>query len=205
MLKRAFLAVDLRVLQKELLSGIKTIVAEELASHFSELKADQHANLSGKLFRIMHQAFDKHTVMDSADQMKAVANSIMPAFVEFIGKEKAAGSLTADVSLDTLAQLSSQIADKATVLHHVLRSEFFSGSRGASPAAPHLGRTKAIYTFIREKLGVRMHGGENFRQFENGLGVDDVSIGQNISKIYEVCVASPSYTHVSLTILSIRL
>ncbi|KAF9049807.1 L-Aspartase-like protein [Panaeolus papilionaceus] len=178
-------AVDLRVLQKELLSGIKTIVAEELVSHFSELKADQHANLSGKLFRIMHQAFDKHTVMDSADQMKAVANSIMPAFVEFIGKEKAAGSLTADVSLDTLAQLSSQIADKATVLHHVLRSEFFSGSRGASPAAPHLGRTKAIYTFIREKLGVRMHGGENFRQFENGLGVDDVSIGQNISKIYE--------------------
>ena len=31
-----------------------------------------------------------------------------------------------------------------------------------------------------------MHGSENFKSFSNGIGVDEVSIGQNISKIYEV-------------------
>ena len=31
-----------------------------------------------------------------------------------------------------------------------------------------------------------MHGSENFKSFPNGIGADEVSIGQNISKIYEV-------------------
>jgi phenylalanine ammonia-lyase len=30
-----------------------------------------------------------------------------------------------------------------------------------------------------------MHGSENFKSFPNGIGADEVSVGQNISKIYE--------------------
>jgi phenylalanine ammonia-lyase len=42
-----------------------------------------------------------------------------------------------------------------------------------------------IYQFVRITLGVKMHGVENHSTFANGLGLDDVTIGQNISLIQE--------------------
>jgi len=34
-------------------------------------------------------------------------------------------------------------------------------------------------------LGIKMHGIENLNYFANGLGVDDLTMGQNISLIHE--------------------
>lgn len=42
-----------------------------------------------------------------------------------------------------------------------------------------------VYQYIRTTLGVKMHGHENNTVFANGLGGDDVSIGENISAIQE--------------------
>ncbi|KAG8850003.1 hypothetical protein FRB91_009457 [Serendipita sp. 411] len=42
-----------------------------------------------------------------------------------------------------------------------------------------------MYEFIRVQLGVSMHGSENLNGFEGGLHSTQMSIGQNITKIYE--------------------
>jgi phenylalanine ammonia-lyase len=45
-----------------------------------------------------------------------------------------------------------------------------------------------------------MHGSENYARFVNGLGVEDVSIGENISRIHEV-----SNQHMRLVVIITRL
>lgn len=123
--------------------------------------------------------------MDNADQMHQVASSTVPFLLEFF--QQNFGNADA-ISLCTLSRFQNNIAKKATALHHELRKAFLTGGRGPAPASPYLGLTRSIYEFIRKDLSVKMHGNENLEGFPNGIGVDNISIGQNISKIYEAGV-----------------
>ncbi|KAJ3513420.1 hypothetical protein NLJ89_g2951 [Agrocybe chaxingu] len=62
---------------------------------------------------------------------------------------------------------------------------YLSGARGPAPASRYLNKTCPVYEFVRLTLGIRMHGSENYHHFVNGLGVEDVTVGQNISLIHE--------------------
>jgi phenylalanine ammonia-lyase len=167
------------------LDGLKIILKEEVVSGFgSFVDADAQTSLSGKLFRTMEQTFDKTTVMDSADQMQAIAASTTPVILDlFSGVER---SDAFGPSLSTLSDFRSRVATKATALYEKLRREYLSGSRGPTPAIAKLGKTRGMYSYIRKNLAIKMHGTENFTHFPNGIGIDDVSAGENISKIYEV-------------------
>lgn len=57
-----------------------------------------------------------------------------------------------------------------------------SGELSAAPASPHLNK-HVVYQFIRLTLGIRMYDSENFNYFAGGLGVEDITIGQNVSLI----------------------
>jgi len=179
-------ALDLRVLRGEFLDGLKIILEEEVVSGFgSFVDAAAQTSLSGKLFRTMEQTFDKTTVMDSADQMQAIAASSTPVILDlFNGVERSDAAF--GPSLSTLSDFCFRVATKATALHEKLRREYLSGSRGPTPAIAKLGKTRSMYSYIRKDLAIKMHGTQNFTQFPNGIGIDDVSAGENISKIYEV-------------------
>jgi len=179
-------ALDLRTLRAEFLRGLEGILQEGLASSFgSFVTSAQRTQLSANLFEIMSQTFDKTTVMDSADQMHAIAASTTSMILDFFNDTNAIGSSAPSPSFNSLGEFRSRVATKATELHENLRRQYLTGIRGPTPATTELGKTKLMYEFIRKDLGVKMHGGENHIQFVNGAGVDDVSIGQNISKIYE--------------------
>lgn len=178
-------ALDLRVLRGEFLDGLKSIVEEEVVLGFSSfISAAAHTSLSGKLFKIMEQTFDKTTVMDSADQMQAIAASTTPVILDLFSDVERSDAASGP-SLKTLADFRSRVASKATDLHEKLRREYLSGSRGPTPAITKLGKTRGMYSYIRKDLAIKMHGAQNFSQFPNDIGVDDVSAGENISKIYE--------------------
>jgi phenylalanine ammonia-lyase len=143
----------------------------------------------------MTHAFDKSTNMDSADQMHQVASSAIPAILKFFEQHPdiSANSL----SLSEISDFQTRFAEKATGLHYSLRKEFLSGARGVTPASEYLGLTRRVYEFVRKDLGVRMHGEENLALFPHGINADNGTIGQNISKIYEVrpyMRFSPLYT-----------
>ncbi|KAF5380560.1 hypothetical protein D9615_004482 [Tricholomella constricta] len=179
-------ALDIRALQSEFATGLETIVDDELTCAFGEfLSASQKTILAKKLLSIMTVTLDKTSTMDSVDRMNAVAASTTTTFVDFLaGPEFAEASFTT-TAIPLISTFRSQVASRAANLLDQLRRDYLSGERGAAPAAPYLNKTRAIYEFVRVTLGVRMHGSENYARFVNGLGVEDVSIGQNISLIHE--------------------
>ncbi|RXW24998.1 hypothetical protein EST38_g852 [Candolleomyces aberdarensis] len=178
-------ALDLRAMQEELLNGLEEIVEAEMGSSFSSFCAESFSlnELSRKLMGEMHQTLDKTTTMDNVDRMQAVASSTSTILLKEFTTSTAITN--AGDALAAIPEFQSRVANKAIELQERLRKEFLSGERGPAPAAPLLGKTKVLYTFIRQNLGVRMHGTENFGHFKNGIGRDEVSIGQNISVIYE--------------------
>ncbi|KIM47098.1 hypothetical protein M413DRAFT_422798 [Hebeloma cylindrosporum] len=178
-------AMDLRALRLEFLDGLKVILEEEADAGFgSFIAAPAQNTLSGKLFRVMEQTFDKTTVMDSADQMHAVAASSTPVIIDFFNSAGLSDNFSAP-SLGDLSDFRSRVSTKATVLHEKLRREYLFGSRGPTPAIAKLGKTRSMYAFIRKDLEVKMHGTQNFGPISNGVVENDISVGENISKIYE--------------------
>jgi len=156
---------------------------EEVTSSFGTFVASsQQASLISKLFVTTEHTFDKTTIMDSADQMRAIAASTTPIILDVFSE---GDDNSASPSFASFAQFRTRIVIKATALHAKLRDEYLTGVRGPIPASTYLGKTKPMYEFIRKTLGIKMHGCENIAMFPNGIGTDDVSIGQNVSKIYE--------------------
>jgi len=168
-----------------LITGFSTLLREELdAIFFSIIPSSEQDTFHSDLLAAMSLAFDKSTIMDSADQMHQVASSAIPLILKFFKQHPELS--TDSLSLSVLSDFQARFAERATELHHLLRKEFLSGARGVAPASEYLGSTRRVYEFVRRELGVKMHGNENFTMFPRGINADNGSIGQNISKIYEV-------------------
>ena len=190
--------LDLRALRLEFFLSMETILKEELTTSFSTcLSPSNQSSLYNKIIKTMMDTFDKTTTMDSADQMFAVASSSTSILIDFFERPEYTGDGTFTVpSLSDISTFRTRVSTRLTARHAELRGDFLTRKRGTAPASPYLGRTRGMYEFIRQELGIPMHGSENFRMFANGLGVDEPSIGQKISKIYEVrcycvfCIAS---------------
>ncbi|KAJ6499217.1 phenylalanine ammonia-lyase [Mycena sanguinolenta] len=168
-------ALDLRAMYEEFSTALGNIVREELRASFGAAVVD--AKMTDAVFNVMKATLERTSTMDAADQMREVACSSSTILLNFFASaQRPCGDIPA---------FQASVALRAETLLNKLRGEFLSGQRGASPASPFLGRTKPVYEFVRLTLGIKMHGAENYNLFANELGVDDVTVGQNISTIYE--------------------
>ncbi|KAJ7182481.1 L-Aspartase-like protein [Mycena crocata] len=170
-------AVDLRALQDEFLSGLRDIVAEEVVVSFRH--AFQDPGLLVSIGSLMGSALERTGTMDAVDQMREMVSSSSTFLLNYF--------TSSDVEFDFAAipNFQMRVAERGAALLQTLRGAFLSGERGATPASGYLGKTNLLYDFVRHKLNIKLHGIENYSGFPNGLGVDDVTIGQNISLIYE--------------------
>ncbi|KAF7351061.1 Phenylalanine ammonia-lyase [Mycena sanguinolenta] len=177
-------AYDLRALQADFRRGLAEIVQEELSSHFgAHFSNVDDLPLLNKVLTTMYNVVDHTTTMDASARMVKVAESTTSILVEFF-------MATSDTSL-SVAALSAlpnyreAVATRAAAKLVALREEYLLGARGPAPASAWLEKTLPIYEFIRVTLGIRMHGAENLTAFSEGLGVQDVTVGQNVSLIHE--------------------
>ncbi|KAJ7647247.1 L-Aspartase-like protein [Roridomyces roridus] len=170
-------ALDLRALQEEFVAGLCDIVRQELGNSFGTSLVQP--TFVREVCNTMRATLERTSTMDAVDQMREVTSSSSTLLLNFFAKGSQASILGG------IPAFQETVASQGVALLNKLRGEFLSGQRGATPASRYLGKTRAVYEFIRVKLGVKMHGEENFNSFENGLGVDDVTLGQNISVIYE--------------------
>ncbi|KAF8799644.1 phenylalanine ammonia-lyase [Phlegmacium glaucopus] len=179
-------ALDLRSLQHEFHEGLIKIASEEFSTAFGSILSENDAiAIKAKVASALHDTFDATSTMDAAERMQKVAASTTIPLLDFF-----TGSSSCDPSLVGSALISiptfrARVASRAFSLLDGLRKDYLSGARGAAPASPSLNKTRPVYEFIRLTLGIRMHGSENYHRFVNGLGVDDVTIGQNVSLIHE--------------------
>ncbi|EIM82653.1 phenylalanine ammonia-lyase [Stereum hirsutum FP-91666 SS1] len=176
-------ALDLRALQFEFYSEVGGIVREELHRHFSSLLAP--ADITCLLTTIMpkiRKSLDETAKMDAVPRMKQVASSSVDTLLDFISthSNSPAGNILSAITgfRDSFALRASKSLDS-------LRSAFLRNGRGPAPASPYLKNTRPLYEFVRNTLGIKMHGIENLGGFSEGLGVQAVSTGENISRIHE--------------------
>ncbi|KAF8967957.1 L-Aspartase-like protein [Flammula alnicola] len=179
-------ALDLRALQHEFHEGLTKIVSEEFAAAFgSLLSEDASAKIISKVTIAMHDTFDATSTMDARERVQKIAASSTTALLDFFtGPSFADASLVAG-ALTSIPSFRSLVAERLYTLLDELRRDYLSGARGPAPAIPYLNKTRSVYEFVRVTLGIRMHGSENYHRFENGLGVEDVTVGQNVSLIHE--------------------
>ncbi|KAH9050941.1 phenylalanine ammonia-lyase [Lactarius deliciosus] len=175
-------AFDIRALQADFNRELISIVEEELSAHFGRsLSRHESSAVFRDILKSMYRTLDSTTTMDAAPRMTKVAGASVSVLVDFF----TTGPSVDPSALSAVPAFRASVASRATSLLVTLRKEYLSGTRGPAPASKYLNKTRPIYEFVRKTLGIRMHGSENESAFANGLGVEDVTIGQNVSLIHE--------------------
>ncbi|VDC04879.1 unnamed protein product [Peniophora sp. CBMAI 1063] len=169
-------AIDLRALQADFNAGVQQIVRELLATSFAAY-GDTDVLLLPRVLPAIRAALDTTGTMDAVERMVAVAAATAPVLIDALANS--------GCPLDAIVGFRAAFASRSATLFQSLRGEYLQGKRGRTPGAHLLNRTRSLYEYVREELGVRMHGVENFELFSNGLGTDVPSIGHNVTKIYE--------------------
>jgi len=178
-------AVDLRAMQAEFAQIVDGLLNEEIEKLFSQSSLpgkSSEALIKGLTLRIreaFHSSLEMTTTMDASLRMLTAAKTSSTIFLDFLSAHP-----TFSISLQHITSFQSTLATRAATALEDLRLVYLSAPDGSTPASNWMGRTKAVYEFIRVSLGVRMHGLENYEKFENGIGAYG-SIGQDVSKIYD--------------------
>ncbi|TFK44883.1 L-Aspartase-like protein [Crucibulum laeve] len=179
-------AMDLRALQREFLIGLNKIAAGEFSAAFSShLSQTIMTSMLTKVCKVMEETFEATSTMDAPQRMQKIAASTSAILLEYLMSHAIQDPLVAGSMLGAIPLFHSQIASRAASLLDQLRRDYLSGARGPAPANRYLNKTRPVYEFIRVTLGIKMHGSENYNRFVNGLGVDDVTVGQSVSLIHE--------------------
>lgn len=179
------LALDLRALQQEFRDGLVKIIAEEIDSLFgSVLSNDESTSLKKGASSVMYDTFNATSTMDTAERMNKITSSCTTLLLDLFTSSSFAESAQM-TSLCSIPSFRARVSERLASLLDNLRRDYLSGARGPAPASRYLNKTRSVYEFVRITLGIRMHGSENYHHFEKGLGIEDVSLGQNISLIHE--------------------
>jgi len=178
-------ALDLRALQNELIDGLDKIASEELSLLFGpHLTQSELGETTSQVCAALQDTLNDTSTMDAAERMVKVAASSSTVLLDvFTGPSISCSNPGA--ALASIPVFRSKVAARAESLLDELRRAYLFGGRGASPASPHLNKTRPVYEFVRLTLGIKMYGGENYNSFVNGMGVDEDIVGGNVSLIHE--------------------
>ncbi|KAF4621343.1 hypothetical protein D9613_000844 [Agrocybe pediades] len=179
-------ALDLRALQHEFYQGLHKITSEEFSNAFGHVISEEASGqVKRMLAMLMCDTFDATSTMDAKDRMVKVAASSSTCLVDFFTSPSYEQADSVGTALSAIPAFRSRVAPRLTVLLDELRRDYLSGARGPAPASRFLNKTRPVYEFVRVTLGIRMYGTENYHQFVNGVGIEDETVGQYVSRIHE--------------------
>lgn len=180
-------ALDLRALQHEFMEGLSKVVSEEADAHFHDLAPEADlTSLKKEMCITMHGSFESTSTVDNAARMVKVADSVTSLlFGALCQKVVESGPEIAVKAVSAIPKFRQAVSSRLSSLMDTLRKDYLTGTRGPAPASAYLNKTRHVYEFVRIALGIKMHGVENFNYFENGMGVDDVTVGEKVSIINE--------------------
>ena len=167
-------------MQHEFQLEADNILREEVTRFFGpHLSGVDLSSLVPIISRHIRRSFEATSTMDASLRMRTVAAATTTPLVDFCAKHAGLAAL------DQIVQFRETLAQRMTSSLTRLREQYLNGEKGPAPASAYLGRSRPVYEFIRVTLGVRMHGAENLHKFSQGPGVEEHTIGQNISLIHE--------------------
>ncbi|KAI0090738.1 phenylalanine ammonia-lyase [Irpex rosettiformis] len=175
-------ALDLRALQYDYSASINTLTRDLLTRHFGTyLSTSQLDALYPRVTKAIAKALDATSNADAGSRLQQVAAATTTPIVDFCASE----GTDAITAITNIMAFRAELAEQGAIRLNALRAEYLEGKRGLAPASQYLGKTKALYEFVRITLGVRLHGLENLHNWEDGPGSEELTIGQNISLIHE--------------------
>lgn len=179
-------ALDLRALQKDFYEGLVRIISEEIDTAFSfVLSGEESLEIKKKVSSVMYETFNATSTIDTTERMKKIAGSSSTLLLDYFTASSDADPAYVSSALCSIPAFRGRTANRLSTLLDTLRRDYLSGAKGPAPASRYLNKSRSVYEFVRLTLGIRMHGSENYHQFKNGLGVDEVTVGQNVSLIHE--------------------
>jgi phenylalanine ammonia-lyase len=169
------------------MEGLTKVVSEEAHEHLRDLLSERDLSaLQKQLCSTMHEAFESTSTLDNAARMVKVADSTTSLlFGALCQRTIESDPESAVKAVAAIPKFRHATSTRLTSLMDKLRKEFLTGTRGPAPASQHLNKTRPVYEYVRVALGIKMHGVENYNFFENGMGVDDVTVGEKVSIINE--------------------
>ncbi|KAH0829175.1 phenylalanine ammonia-lyase [Lanmaoa asiatica] len=218
-------ALDARALYVEMRQLSAQVVRDVVRKEFALSGADQLVDkIACKVLPQVYDALDRSTGMDTAPRMAKVASEAVSPLIEAL----AWLDLSA-LDLGKVAAFRTTLADRLAALMTELRCAYLGVSladvrrgcigstttpaqtplfdiapRGPTPASAFLApRTRVLYEFVREELGIRMHGADNLRGSVFGMregalpgleaeeatavlgGLVDVTVGDKVAIIVE--------------------
>ncbi|KAG6829971.1 hypothetical protein H0H92_002776 [Tricholoma furcatifolium] len=181
-------ALDLRALQKEFYDGFKDIVKEALTEAFGHaLSVPEREIMNKDVLHVMRGTLEATSTMDAPERLQKIAASSTTIIISFLhGRSTFSDNFDSlQAALASISKFRIDVAQKGTDFLNLLRQEYLSGARGPAPASRFLNKTRPVYELVRVTLGIKMHGSENLARFDEGLYVDEQSVGQNVSLIHE--------------------
>lgn len=187
-------ALDLRAMQKHYNASLEALLKEELRNHFGKQFQEGVVppSLQSVLLSSILDSLDITSTLDADRRLEVVASATTSPILDFFASSTSI--VRENEILDSLSAFRSSFATRGACILQSLRHSFVAGNvpspsppeyNPIAPAGPFLGRTRPVYEYIRQELGIRIHGLAHWDKFSGNLGAQP-SIGFNVSKIYEV-------------------
>ncbi|KDE05048.1 phenylalanine ammonia-lyase [Microbotryum lychnidis-dioicae p1A1 Lamole] len=168
----ALQALDLRYLEFTFRERFNPMILESLRSTFGGLLDEKTAKVLGvKVVGAMWRRLETTTSVDLVSRWVDAYNHVTSILVE------ALMTSSTENPLPKISEWKKTGAEQAVTLTREIRDSYWSAT--SYPTTQYLGRSKALYLFVREILGVNARRGDVF------LGKQEATIGLSVSKIYE--------------------
>lgn len=166
-------ALDLRYLEFVFRAKFDPTVATSVQSFFGSFLSTEAATaLSKKLRSAIWRRLEQTPSVDLEPRWDDAFSHVTAIVVEALTT-----STSAENPLPLLAKWRAESAAAAVALTREVREAFWAAE--TSPTVEYLGKSRALYSFVRETVGVKARRGDVF------LGKQEATIGSSISKIYD--------------------
>lgn len=177
-------ALDLRALLAEFNAEVVNILNDEVSTRFTNFaSSDVLSAFSTRLRASVATSMQATSTMDVEARMAKITSGLTPLIVKLLSSHPSQGT----DCLTTINDMQSSLAKKLASSYRALQERFLLNPQTPAPASPYLGRTRVMYEFVRVKLGVVMHGRNNYHKFAGEGEAQIPTIGQDVSRIYQVC------------------
>lgn len=170
-------ALDLRYIEFAFREKFDPSLLASLNESFSAFLTEQEiAVLAVVLKKAIWRRLESTTSYDLVPRWEDAFAHVSSAVIDAFATSSKAATATENPIL-AVTRWKKTSAEFAITLSRTIRDEFHANETSPTPAL--LGKTKALYSFVRETLGVKSRRGDVF------LGKKEDTIGLNVSKIYE--------------------
>ncbi|GAA5997375.1 uncharacterized protein JCM10292_000216 [Rhodotorula paludigena] len=166
-------AVDLRAMELDFKKRFDPLLPTLLQQHLGT-GLDVNA-LALEVKKALSKRLEQTTTYDLEPRWHDAFSYATGTVVELLSS-----SPSANLTLTAVNAWKVASAEKAISLTREVRNRFWQTPSSQAPAHAYLSpRTRVLYSFVREELGVQARRGDVF------VGVQQETIGSNVSRIYE--------------------